>query len=115
MATATEVAGTWLGNVYGRPDLPPVRQRDVLVMLAVRCAEDGPDRRIASIDSLSFLCATARSTVQRALRWAKRAGLLVVARRGHWVSPGVSVPTIWQLVVEWLRIPTRQDPTYASI
>ncbi len=99
MATATEVTGTWLGMVYGRPDLPPVRQRDVLVMLAARCEEDGPDRRIASIDSLSFLCSTARSTVQRALRWAKRAGLLLVARRGHWIAAGESVPTIWQLVI----------------
>jgi hypothetical protein len=115
MATATEVAGAWLATVYGRPDLPPVKQRDVLVQLAVRCEEDGPERRIASIDLLSGLCATARSTVQRALRWAKRAGLLVPHRRGHWIAPGVSVPTIWRLVVGWLRIPMRQDPTYASM
>ncbi len=99
MATTTEVTGTWLAMVYSRPDLPPVRQRDVLVMLATRCEDDGPDRRIASIDSLSRLCAAGERTVQRALQWARRAGLLLVARRGHWVSPGVSVPTIWQLVI----------------
>jgi len=100
MATATEVTGTWLGIVYGRPDLPPVRQRDVLVMLAARCEEDGPDRRIASIDLLNRLSAAGARTVQRALQWARRAGLLLVARRGHWIAPGVSVPTIWQLVTE---------------
>ena len=44
-------------------------------MLAARCEEDGPDRRIASIDMLSSLCSrTASSTVQRALQWAKPGG-----------------------------------------
>lgn len=53
MAAATEVAGTWLGIVYARPDLPPVKQRDVLIMLVVRCAEDGPDRRQGTRDKIA--------------------------------------------------------------
>lgn len=99
--TAAEIAGMWLSTIYSRPDLPPVKQRDVLVMLAIRCEvdKDGDDRRIASIGLLNQLCAAGERTVQRALQWARRAGLLLVARRGHWIAPGESVPTIWQLVV----------------
>lgn len=100
--TPAEIAGTWLAIVYGRLDLPPVRQRDVLVMLAVGCeyGEGGPDRRVASIALLASLTAAGERTVQRALAWARQTGLLVVARRGHQISPGKSVSTTWRLVVK---------------
>ena len=90
----------WLGAIFRRPDRPPLKQRDVLVMLAVGVDEDalGPEYRTASIDLLDQLCAAGRRTVQRALKWARDAGLLR-SRRGHWIAPGVSVQTRWQLVV----------------
>lgn len=100
--SAAEVAGIWLGIVYGRLDKPPVRQRDVLVMLAVGCewGEGGADRRVASIAVLASMTAAGERTVQRALQWARRADLLAVDRRGHQISPGKSVATTWRLVVK---------------
>lgn len=101
--SAAEVAGLWLGLVYAHPDRPPAMQRDVLTALAVdkRLTGDGPDKRTASIRILQEVCQVSRSTVQRALRWARQVFLLVLLKRGHRVADGIVIDTSYRLAVTW--------------
>lgn len=100
--TAAEVAGTWIGSIYAHPDRPTVKHRDILVFLAVDpqfACKDSPDERSASPDTLAKVCAVSRSTVQRALKWARAALLLVCVSRGHRVVDGIVTNSRWRLVV----------------
>jgi hypothetical protein len=112
MATAIEVAGRWLRLIFRHGDRPPVKQRDVLAMLAVgdlgdedkkRDEDKHPDLRVASIATLAALCEVGESTVKRAVAWARRYGLLALrgggARRGHRLGNGTVIPTTWRLVI----------------
>ncbi len=100
--TAAEIAGIWIGLIYARPDRPPMRQRDSLVTLAVGVKprdSDHPDLRTIALDALDAVCGAGRRTIQRALRWAVKAGLLKCKQRGHRIADGITVPTTWQLLI----------------
>jgi hypothetical protein len=108
MATAIEVAGRWLRLIFRHGDRPPVKQRDVLAMLAVGDLGEGdkvrdedkhPDLRIASIATLAALCEIGERTVKRAVAWAEKHRLLRKAVRGHRLGNGTVIPTTWQLVI----------------
>lgn len=111
MASAIEVAGRWLRLIFRHPGRPPVKQRDVLAMLAVGRLGDEDDEdeaaearrpadlRTASIAMLARLCEVGESTVKRAVAWADKAGLLKKAVRGHRLGNGTVIPTTWRLVI----------------
>lgn len=86
----------WLGSVYCHDSRPPALQRDVLTALAVKFA-DRAGEGYASIESLAGFCGASRSTVQRALRWARATGLLQRKSRGHRLGNGKVLASEWQL------------------
>lgn len=105
----------WLSRVYVHARRPPGRQRDVLVALAVQFADWGTGRGYASIKSLSEFCSTSRSTVQRALRWARGASLAVRRTRGHRRGDGTVMASEWQLVSsQGVTTPAVETALYAS-
>ena len=87
----------WLNTMYCHPDRPPALQRDVLTALAVQFVDWGTGTGRASIDTIAEFCHTARSTVQRALRWGREALLLVRTRRGHRLGNGKVIASEWRL------------------
>ena len=88
----------WLSRLFDAADRPPAKQRDVLTALAVKFADWGTGRGYASIKALAAYCAVGRATVERALRWGRRACLLVRLRRGHRRGDG----SVW--ASEWLLV-----------
>jgi hypothetical protein len=105
----------WLAAVYEHDSRPPARQRDVLTALAVHFADWGNGRGFASIKGLAQFCTIGRATVQRALRWAREACLLVRRRRGCRAGDGTVWASEWQLISS-LRIttPAVESEVYAS-
>lgn len=87
----------WLNAVYCHPDRPPAAQRDILSALAVKYLDWRSGEGFASIEMLADFCGAARSTVQRALRWARAAELLVLTRRGHRLGNGKTIASEWRL------------------
>lgn len=79
-----------------------MRQRDSLVTLAVGVKprdDTHPDLRTVALDALDAICGAGRRTIQRAIRWARKAGLLACVQRGHRIADGITVPTTWRLVI----------------
>ena len=89
----------WLGSVYSHESRPPALQCHVLTALAVRFA-DRSGEGYASIESLAGFCDVRRSTVQRALRWARSAGLLRCKTRGHRLGNGKVIASEWHLCLK---------------
>jgi hypothetical protein len=87
----------WLNAVYCHPGQPSALQRDVLTALAVKFMDWGTGTGYASIEMLAEFCGAGRSTVQRALRWACTARLLVRTKRGHRLWNGGAVASEWLL------------------
>jgi len=87
----------WLNSVYHHPAKPPSNQRDVLTALAVKFVDLDSGEGHASIEELADFCDASRSTVQRALRWARKESLAVRLSRGHRLGNGESVASAWQL------------------
>lgn len=88
----------WLGAVQRHPERPAANQRDVLTALAVQFIDWQSGTGIASLDMLSEFCGASRNTVQRSLKWAVEAGLLVRTKRGHSMISGGTVASEWLLV-----------------
>jgi hypothetical protein len=86
----------WLRSVYCHESRPPALQRDVLTALAVKFANRAGEG-YASVEALAGFCRVSRSTVQRALRWARTAGLLQRKSRGHRLGNGKVLASEWQL------------------
>jgi hypothetical protein len=105
----------WVAHVYEHDARPPAKQRDVLVALAVHFADWGTGEGAASILGLAQFCGIGRATVQRALRWARQACLLVRTRRGCRTGDGSVWPSEWRLISS-LRIntPAVESAVYAS-
>lgn len=96
----------WLARVYEHHARPPARQRDVLVALAVHFVDWGSGQGYASIQGLAEFCRIGRSTVQRALRWAREARIVRRLSRGHRRGDGTVVASVWQLISESLGVNT---------
>ena len=95
----------WLNEVYCHPDRPPAAQRDILTALAVKFLDWRSGEGFASIEMIAEFCGAARSTVQRALRWARGAFLLVLTRRGHRLGNGKVIASEWRLALASTRQP----------
>lgn len=87
----------WLNIMYCHPARPPAPQRDVLTALAVQFMDWGTGTGRASIEMLTGFTRHTRSTVQRALRWACDALLLVRTVRGHRLGNGKVIASEWRL------------------
>lgn len=88
----------WLHRIYAHPGKPPALQRDVLTALAVGGFTDWKTgEATASIKNLEEVCKAARSTIQRALRWACKARLLLRTVRGHCLRNKKPAASRWQL------------------
>lgn len=87
----------WLNGIYCHKERPPALQRDVLTALAVKFMDWGTGEGFASIAMISEFCGAARSTVQRALRWARKLDMLVMARRGCRAGDGTLLASEWRL------------------
>lgn len=87
----------WLSAVYCADDRPAGMQRDVLTALCVRYSEWRTGLARVSQLTLMAWCQASRSTVQRALRWARSAGMLDCVSRGHRLGDGTAAPSVWRL------------------
>ena len=85
----------WIGAVQRHPERPAANQRDVLTALAVQFIDWRAGTGCASLDMLAEFCGASRNTVQRSLKWAVEAGLLVRTKRGHSMISGGSVASEW--------------------
>ena len=102
----------WLLAIRDRPDRPDGVQRDVLTMLTLRLDWTGSGRGFASVPDLMADTGVSRSTVERALGWARGEGgdrdrrfFLVQTKRGHRQGDGSRKSSEWLL-----RLPG--DPPY---
>lgn len=109
MSTPFSVA-QWLNAVYCHPDRPSAPQRDVLTALAVKFTDWATGEACASIEMLAEFTRHTRSTIQRALRWACDALLLIRTRRGHRLGNGKAVASEWRL-----QLPNSQGVTRALL
>lgn len=87
----------WIQAVQRHPGRPAPNQRDVLTALAVEFIDWKTGEGIASLEMLSDFTRTSRQTVQRSLKWAMDAGLLVRTKRGHCLPDGKPMASEWLL------------------
>jgi hypothetical protein len=102
----------WLAATRDHPDRPDRVQCHVLTMLALRLDWDGRGRGFASVPELMADADASKSTVERALGWARGKGpardsrfFLVQTKRGHRLGNGKTKASEWLL-----RLPG--DPPY---
>ena len=86
----------WLKAVRDHPDRPPPVQRHVLTCLVLRL-NWGTGSGYVSARQLAADAGCDERTVRRATRWARRAGLLVMTRRGHRIRGGTATASEWRL------------------
>jgi hypothetical protein len=89
----------WLNEIYCHSRRPPASQRDILTALAVKFLDWRTGEGFASVEMIAEFTGSARSTVQRALRWALRESLLIRTRRGHRLGNGKTVASEWRLAL----------------
>ncbi|MGH3162566.1 MAG: hypothetical protein ACRDOC_11815 [Streptosporangiaceae bacterium] len=86
----------WMKAVRDHPDRPSARQRDVLGMLVLRL-DWKTGCGAVSIAQLAADADCEERIVRYATRWARTAGMLVRAKRGHRLGDGTTRATEWQL------------------
>ena len=90
----------WLATVRDHPKRPGGRSKcfEILTMLALRL-DWSTGAGFASVRELADDARACERTVKSATGWARTNDLLLLTRRGHYVSPGRTVASEWRLTM----------------
>ena len=89
---------TWLAAIRDHPRKPPTEQCHALTMLVLRLDWKTLNGHCGTVQ-LQADTDAGRSTVLRALGWAKREGFLTQTRRGHRLGNGQKIASEWALSI----------------